>query len=529
MIAASTYCVPGTVAGLFVIQVLLFLVGLPLGADQFAVLIASRGLKEVDVARTLLHRIIHGVVGVAHLGRKTRGDEREILIDRQVGAKRIAGGLLPTALREHVIGVVQAVAAGQFAVLEADGESVRRRVDDVAVDGRRSLDGLHVLGHVALHAQIHHRGLGDVHVDVRAEVIAFVVDILAVTADLVAHPRIFAGFDGILPLLVVEGEGREVAGELAAARDIGAHLLRKRHLFHKELLPVDIGIDLGVGLHAHGLDLVGAVFQCRRGIHGIHRLVEHFGAGSGVDERQAFAGERETLLVTQVDPGRAVETAARVDKDNAVGTAYAVYGRGAGVFQDAERLDLQRVDVVERTLDTVDQDQRIGTARKGGDTADPELGVVLAGLARGLQCDDARQVAGQRLAQRPHGDAQFLGPDRGDGPHDRFAFLGTVAHGDNFDALHADGLGLERDRHRPCALGRDLLRLVTDIRHDERDVAVGILQIEGTVDIGRRSDRGAFDHDRRADDRRTGLIEHTSGDAGGLRPQQRRREHGCHK
>ena len=178
----------GTVAGLFVIQVLLFLVGLPLGADQFAVLIASRGLKEVDVARTLLHRIIHGVVGVAHLGRKTRGDEREILIDRQVGAKRIAGGLLPTALREHVIGVVQAVAAGQLAVLEADGESVRRRVDDVAVDGCRPLDGLHVLGHVALHAEVHHRGLGDVHVDVGAEVIALVVDILAVTADLVAHP-----------------------------------------------------------------------------------------------------------------------------------------------------------------------------------------------------------------------------------------------------------------------------------------------------------------------------------------------------
>ena len=143
--------------------------------------------------------------------------------------------------------------------------------------------------------------------------------------------------------------------------------------------------------------------------------------------------------------------------------------------------------------------------------------------------DDARQVTGQRLAQRPHGDTQFLGPDRGDGPHDRFAFLGTVAHGDNFDALHADGLGLERDRHRPGAFGRHLLRLVTDIRHDERDVAVGILQVEGTVDIGRRGDRGTFDHDRRTDDRRTGLIEHTSGDAGGLRPQQRRREHGCHK
>ena len=57
----------------------------------------------------------------------------------------------------------------------------------------------------------------------------------------------------------------------------------------------------------------------------------------------------------------------------------------------------------------------------------------------------------------------------------------------------------------------------------------GILQVEGTVDIGRRGDRGTFDHDRRTDDRRTGLIEHTAGDAGGLRPQQRRREHGCHK
>lgn len=55
----------------------------------------------------------------------------------------------------------------------------------------------------------------------------------------------------------------------------------------------------------------------------------------------------------------------------------------------------------------------------------------------------------------------------------------------------------------PGTLRRHLLRLVADIRYHERDVAARILQVEGAVDIGRRGDRGAFDHDRRTDDRRT--------------------------
>ena len=456
----------GAVAGLLVIQVFLLLVGLPFGADKFAVLVAARGFEVIDVARTALHRIIHGVVGIAHFGRKTGGNEREILIDRQVGTQRIAGGLLPTALRKHIIRVVQTVAASQLAVLETDGKGIRRRVDNVAIDGRRTLDGFHILRHIALHTQVHHRGFGNVHIDIGTEIIAFVVDVLAVAADAVVHPRILARLHGILSVLIIKREGREIAGELTAARDIGAHFFRKRHLAHEQLLPIDIGIELRIALHAHRRDFIGAVLQGRRGPDGIHRFIEHFGAGGGINERQTLARKRETLLITQVDAGRTVETAARIDENNAVGATYAVHSRGAGIFQDTERLDFERIDIVERAFDTIDQNQRIGTARKGSDTTNPKLGIVLARLARGLQCDDARQVTGQRLTQRTHGHAQLLGTNRGDSPHDRFALLRTVTHGDDLDTLHAYRLGLEGNRHGGLALRRDLLRFISDVRYD---------------------------------------------------------------
>ena len=90
----------------------------------------------------------------------------------------------------------------------------------------------------------------------------------------------------------------------------------------------------------------------------------------------------------------------RSNQDNAVSTLRTVDGRGRGVLQHGEVLDVLNVQVVNvLALKAVHQDVSLRAGTEGGDTANPELTGVLARLSRTLESHDARHVTGQCVRQ----------------------------------------------------------------------------------------------------------------------------------
>ena len=118
---------------------------------------------------------------------------------------------------------------------------------------------------------------------------------------------------------------------------------------------------------------------------------------------------------------------------------YAVYSRGAGIFRDAERLDFQRVDasLSGRSIPST----KISGSGLPVKVAIPRIQNWASSLPGSPEvCNDhpARLPASVWLSDRTGTHSQ-AGSWNGPRP---IRVSGTVAHGDDFDALHADGLGL---------------------------------------------------------------------------------------
>lgn len=73
----------------------------------------------------------------------------------------------------------------------------------------------------------------------------------------------------------------------------------------------------------------------------------------------------------------------RRDEDDAVGSAYTVYGWNRSIFEDRERFGVIGIHKVDITFDAIDQYQRSYRPRERGDAADIKVGgAVLTGFAR---------------------------------------------------------------------------------------------------------------------------------------------------
>ena len=114
----------------------------------------------------------------------------------------------------------------------------------------------------------------------------------------------------------------------------------------------------------------------------------------------------ESFVVVEVELRFAHLSRLGLDDNYTVGATHTVNGRGRGVFQYGERFDVFGVDVAEATFHTVYQYQRFGVlVGEGGDTANPDVGIVVSRLTRALHgyhtcqtaCDGGGEVGGGHL------------------------------------------------------------------------------------------------------------------------------------
>ena len=339
---------------------------LPVAGDihnQVAVVVAPRGRIVVIGRLAAPHETgVRTVESKGHTGPQTRGDEFQVLLERSLALDLGIGKTLVAGLRGQRPGILVAVLAGNLSVGIDGRMDERRRVEgyveqvlDVVVDLVLPLQ-------VAADVDFQQRGFGDVHIDVRTDI---------VTGQLGRTiPRLAVVALHDAPLVV--DRGRDIVAQHGrTAVDIDVHALVPGMFLRDGVDPVDIGIEVRIVPGFREADLLlrerprDAAVR-RDGVHNLH-------IGGCIDEFRELRRLAHGDLVTQRDFRRSHLAAFGVDQDHTVGTPHAVDGTRGGILQDRERLDLGRVHVVERTLDAVDQHQRRGASGEGADAANPKV------------------------------------------------------------------------------------------------------------------------------------------------------------
>ncbi len=254
-----------------------------------------------------------------------------------------------------------------------------------------------------------------------------------------------------------------------------------------------------------------------------------------------LGGEADIRRHTQA-AGPGAPTGLGGDHDGAVGRARAVEGRGVGALEHAERLDVRRIDVLDRVTVVDPAVSEVPRAAPVGgrgvverDPVHDKEGLVLAGnRARapdhdprgtpggaGVRDVDARHVALERVDQvRLRHLGQLIARevlDRvAEGP-----FLTFDAESGDHDAFEPDG----RDRHHDIHLvgyGR-FLGPVPDIGEDQGLGILGHAQGEVPPAVCHRGDHGSFHGDPGARKRLLRLLHrHGPGHRAHLLGAQRR-------
>ena len=185
------------------------------------------------------------------------------------------------------------------------------------------------------------------------------------------------------------------------------------------------------------------------------------------------------------------------DQDNAVGSAGAVDGGGGSVLENGNLLNVTGIQVGQGAFDSVDDHQRIvvvhgvvttdvhgrNAARSGTSLLDDETG---GGTLETFQ----HVVDGLAF--------QFFGGDGGHGAGEVHLLLHTVTH---YHGVVQKEAGLFQGDVNLRAAGHvHLLGLVADGREDQHRTGRGLDGVK-SVNVGHCTLRGAFDHDRSANDR----------------------------
>ena len=345
--------------------------------------------------------------GVDVVGERCRevealGQEVQILLENDLAHDRRAVGLVVTRTEESLGGVTHAgrrrtpapLHLAEFVVTERNANG---RGDGVLlITCREELGGLRLeivaggdrtrlvgVGHVGTDFERQGRRLGERHVDVRAEVVARDVDVGVV---------IRVGIVVEVTVVAQVACRHVVAGALATAAYVDRNL-RVGGEFREELVePVDIGIEVGIGMGFGHADLLGRIEFAAVGL-----VVEAHVVGA-VEQFGHVHQVRYTALDLHVDGRLLGDTLARGHEHDAVGGTYAVNGRRRCVLEHRDGLDLLDRQVGHRTLHTVHQYQR-GARIERRDTADPEFGVVQTRLARTLHDHRTGDLTGQGVRE----------------------------------------------------------------------------------------------------------------------------------
>ncbi len=338
---------------------------------------------------------------------------------------------------------------------------------------------------VTVETDVDGRGLGGFQIHVRGKVVSIVIHfgVVILQLEIAGHTH-----------LVVVAQRHIVvrAGQTASDADVGAAVVAP--ILEDLLHPVHCGIEIlvvhsgvvvlrqTVGL-LRSLDVLGRVERRRTRIGVGVSLVGDGHISIGVGHLGHVGHAREALVIVERDRRLAHLTGLGLDDDNAVGASHAVNRGSRSVLQHGERLDILGVDVVEAALHAVHENKRLRVlARKGRDTADPDIRIVVTRLAAALNRNDARDTARDGRRQVTRRDLDILGAQSRLCSHNRHLTLAAVTHHHEFvERRHV------LDEHHIDHVLRAhayLLRLEAEERKLED--RIGVLQFERvlTVRIG---------------------------------------------
>ena len=216
----------------------------------------------------------------------------------------------------------------------------------------------------------------------------------------------------------------------------------------------------------------------------------------------------------EVHRGFALVAALGVDDDDAVGAAGAVDGRGRGVLQHVDRLDVGGVDRRrERAFggESVDDVERGVALREGVVAADGDRGL---GAERTVarRDDDARNAAAQRLVEvrdvgLHHRPQVGLGDRTGQVAPRR----GAVTDVDDLDGTELRGLLGHLDVDGRAFADGLLDGRVAEVGEDQRLVFADLDRVVAVGSRG-RTGRRSLDHDIHADQRHVVRVDHAPDD-----------------
>ena len=223
---------------------------------------------------------------------------------------------------------------------------------------------------------------------------------------------VVVGTDEIVHLLgaaryahvVVPGRTR-VADEVVVPVEVGiVHVL----VYTADVLhdgPGTVGILYLVVAAGFQLGIVfGRIFGVGGTVVGAEELVDQHGCiVSGGDEVGAYGRAREAEPSVVVDFGVAGFAFLGCDENDTERGAGTVDGGRRGIFQYRNRLDVARVDVVEITLDTVDEHQRLGLFVDRTETTDVDAGTFVGATrtVRDVQVGDSTLQGTAQGSYRP--------------------------------------------------------------------------------------------------------------------------------
>ena len=253
--------------------------------------------------------------------------------------------------------------------------------------------------------------------------------------------------------LMQEADVREEADVVVSARYVDIDALLRRKSFHEHVVPVVVGVQLAVLARLELGDLLlgeGEPVAAQAVVDG--GLPAHRGVFPRAVNARMGDPLLERLVEAGLDLGAAGLPALGRDDQYAVGALNAVQGCRRGVFEESDRLDLVRVDVligfvgVIRARNAVDDYQRRRVVVLGVESASYCVEFLARRLGLVLVQIEARQAAGQRLRQAGYrAFAQLVARDDRDGARYVLELLVGIAHMDGLVAVVPVGEHLHVD------------------------------------------------------------------------------------
>ena len=344
----------------------------------------NRGIGTVRTGRRAFGRqVVGSIVRSLHIEGQSLGNHIEVLGKRKIEVQFILGRFAVTPV------VVAVQPAREFRkwdvvvlvivdVLPVDETRTCERRTPHDILPERIGQRFSFVAHAPADIDFQLSRIRNVYVDVRAVVEALIIVIRVITLVETLHHTV----------LVEVTQRHEIADAVTAARQGRVVLCLPGDVLEDVFAPVHIREHDRIGLRAEHFRYErrkGELVILNAGIVGALGLGIERSVSITVDTGQVSQRLSQSEGRIPRNLWLALRTAPCRDQDDAIGAANPEYGRRRCILEDGHTLDLVRVHLEKRTLDTVHQDKRLRRlVRKRSRTADINIGVFGTGLSGNL-------------------------------------------------------------------------------------------------------------------------------------------------